>query len=33
MYDGTTKPIKDVKVGEELKGYYIPGMIDESIAG
>jgi hypothetical protein len=33
MYDGTSKAIKDVKVGDELKGYYIPGMIDESIPG
>ncbi len=30
MWDGTTKLIKDVKVGDELTGLYIDGMIDAS---
>jgi hypothetical protein len=33
MYDGTTKLLKDIEVGDVLKGWYIPGMIDEDIPG
>ena len=33
MFDGTTKLLKDIQIGEQLKGYYIPGMIDESEEG
>jgi hypothetical protein len=33
MYDGTTKLLKDVVVGDVLLGYYVPGMIPENVLG
>jgi hypothetical protein len=33
MYDGTIKILKDIQPGDVLRGYYVPGMIDESIEG
>jgi hypothetical protein len=33
MYDGTVKILKDVEIGDVLLGYYVPGMIHESIEG
>jgi hypothetical protein len=33
MYDGSIKILKDIEAGDELKGYYIPGMIHEDQPG
>jgi hypothetical protein len=33
MFDGSYKLLKDIKVGDELTGYYIDGMIDEKTPG
>ena len=30
MFNGSTKLLKNIKVGDELLGYYIDGMLDES---
>lgn len=30
MFDGSIKLLKDIQVGDELLGYYIDGMLDES---
>ena len=33
MWDGTTKLAKDLEIGDQLIGYYIPGMIPEQEEG
>jgi hypothetical protein len=33
MFDGTEKILKDIQLGDELRGYHIDGMIDEEEYG